>query len=306
MNTQHFVFPGGDASLDIAVDFGCNLCSWIVKGRELLYREAGFGTDRVRMYEAGGTPLLFPSVGRTWDRTATPPAPDRYRLAGHSGALSMPCHGILPLGKWEPAGVQQTASEVRVEYRFTCAQGVLDRHYPFTVELRHRFILKERSLALEATLVNHGSIPAPAAVGWHPYWRLAGDEVFVRLPCTQQVELDPRLLVPSGKTRPFAGELRASVAQECDVAFGGITGTRACLIDEANGYTVTLDTDASVGNWVIYSAAGRPFVCIEPWTKGLGAYEHLSQPDWMRGEYLPVLAPGEARTMRVTFSYSTP
>ena len=64
MKTECLSTADGRASMEIAVDFGGNLCSWKVEGRELLYREAAFGQDPARVYEAGGTPLLFPAVGR--------------------------------------------------------------------------------------------------------------------------------------------------------------------------------------------------------------------------------------------------
>ena len=99
----------------------------------------------------------------------TPAVPARYRLAGHAAALTMPNHGILPLGRWEPVGVPTTQGDaVEAEFRFTCDDGVLARHYPFSVELRHRFALRRRALDLEATFVNRGAGPAPVAFGWHP------------------------------------------------------------------------------------------------------------------------------------------
>ena len=77
-------FTVGGAEFAIARELGCNLFSWVVDGREVFHRPAGF-PERGLPYE-GGNPLLFPAVGRTWDRSVEPPAADAYRLAGHASS----------------------------------------------------------------------------------------------------------------------------------------------------------------------------------------------------------------------------
>jgi len=305
MDRERYGWQDRETSVDIAVGFGCNLCSWIVGGRELLYAAPDFGEDASGFYEGGGTPLLFPSVGRTWDRSTTPAVPERYRVAGREGEFTLPNHGIGTMGTWRRLRADRAADEIVIEYAFHYDAEVRLRHYPFDVEFRQVFILRPDSVELAGTARNLGADPAPVAYGYHPYFRIASDELLVRLPCGEQVELDPELLVPTGATSPFSGELTAAVASCCDIAFGGMTGRRASLIDRQGACAVHLDVDENIANFVIYSGEGQPFVCVEPWTAGLGAYESLSDPGWPEAGRVPVLAPGASRTVRTVFAFET-
>lgn len=304
MTTNAFSLADGASRIEVAVDFGCNLCSWCAEDRELIYRSDRFGTDVSSFYEGGGTPLLFPSVGRTWDRRESPAVPERYRIANGPEDLTMPVHGILPFGSWTLSDASGSASRIAVEYTFEYSLDVARRHYPFLVNYRQKFILERNAVTLCARLENVGTTPAPFAVGYHPYFRFYSDAVRIQLPCENEIELDRTLLVPTGGTTPFDGTLHVSASHECDVAFGGVSGTQATLLDEHAGFGIILECDRNVENYVIYSAPGEPFVCVEPWTRGLGAYEQLGDPGWEQSAALIMLQPGEAKRFQTTFRYA--
>jgi len=301
MQTRILELQDGPASITIAEDFGCNVFSWQVADRELLYACDRFGEDIADFYH-GGIPLLFPSVGRTWDQSVAPAGPERYRLNGRQGIWTMPCHGIVPLGKWKLLRQDVTADCATVEYAFGYGEEVMDHHYPYAVSYRQVFSLRHDSLEMVGIYANDGPAPAPVAFGYHPYFRLESPAAQLELPCTEAVELDGDLLIPSGGSTPFNGTLEIRTEQDADAVFGGMNGSQARLLDPDAGRVITVDMDANTEHVVVYSGAGCPFVCIEPWTRGLGGYSHLQAPGWEQTQPIPVLQPGEERSFRACYS----
>lgn len=301
MQTRTLELQDESASVTIAENFGCNVFSWQVSGRELLYACEGFGEDIADFYH-GGIPLLFPSVGRTWDQAVTPAVPERYRFHGRQGTWSMPCHGIVPHGTWELLRQDVTADSATVEYAFGYGEQVMDDHYPYVVSYRQIISLQRDSVEMIGIYANESATPAPVAFGYHPYFRLESATAQLELPCTEAVQLDSNLLVPSGDSTPFTGTLEIHTEQDSDAVFGGMSGSQARLLDPDAGRVITVDMDSNTEHVVVYSGAGCPFVCIEPWTRGLGGYSRLQSPGWEQMQPVPVLQPGEERSFRARYS----
>jgi galactose mutarotase-like enzyme len=76
------------------------------------------------------------------------------------------------------------------------------------------------------------------------------------------------------------------------------------LVDRRAGHTVHVDFDNNCELFFLYSPDGSDFVCIEPWTRGLGAFESLKDPGWESGKLIPVLQPGETIEFKATFGVS--
>ena len=55
---------------------------------------------------------------------------------------------------------------------------------------------------------------------------------------------------------------------------------------------IVVSGDSEVGRWVIWTLAGKDFVCLEPWTSGADALN--------TGEGLLLVAPGQAKTITMT------
>lgn len=304
MRLERFALADEAATMSVAEDFGINICSWTVAGQELFHTDPSFGAGADTFHE-GGNPLLFPAVGRTWDQTATPPVPERYSLAATDRTFHMPIHGIVPLGSWTRINREETADAVHVAYAFHYGEAVRERHYPFRIQLRQDYTLRARTLHLAAHLTNVGSEPAPAALGYHPYFRLGNGRVRLELPCREQLEEDPELLVPTGNVLPFAGTLALGPTAATDTVYAGMTGAQARLCQDA-GPCVTITTDGAIENYVVYKPADALFVCVEPWTRGLGGFGKLQRPDWPDGRDIPVLAPGASLSATVTFARPVP
>lgn len=290
-------------SCSIAVGWGCNLCSWMVDGNEVMYCPPELPAQATKI-TGGGNPILFPAVGRTWDLGVTPPVSGNYRIAGSDKAYFMPSHGIVYQSKFVKVEEELCGDSASALYRLEIPSKVIEENYPFDVEFSQRFTLRQKSIELETVVSNKGSGPAPVAFGHHPYFRVsnpAREGVEVRLPVTKWLKLEPETILFTGETEPAADVLKLQAGVYYDHVFGGLTGKRMSLVDTRVGRTVHVDFDESFEHLTVYAPDGSDFVCIEPWTRGLGAFCHLDRPDWTSGELVPVLKPGETKTMRVAF-----
>jgi len=290
-------------SCSIAVEWGCNITSWIVDGKELMYCPPELPAQATKI-TGGGNPLLFPSVGRTWDRTVTPPAQGVYRIHGSDKAYFMPSHGIIYLSRFVKITQEQCGDRASALYRLEVPAKVREENYPFDVAFTQRFTLKAGSIELETTITNKGSTPAPAAFGHHPYFRVsnpAREGVDVRLPVTRQLTLDPETILPDGGSQPADGILKLQAGVYYDNVFAGLTGRRMTLADSRVGRAIWVEYDESFEMLVVYAPDGSEFVCIEPWTRGLGAFGELRNAGWEWGELIPVLKPGESKRLTAVF-----
>ena len=297
---------GHGTSCAIALDFGCNLFSWKVDGREIFYAPPGFPQKGDRFFD-GGNPILFPSVGRTWWRKGPEPRADTYFLAGRKEPLAMPLHGLLASAEWRKFAEQTDTDRIHLTYAASLPASVREAHYPFPVEFRQTFTLSGSSLQLEAFFVNRGSDPAPMAFGYHPYFRINPDRrVAVALPCAYSLGLDPDLLVPTGRTVPVVMPVDVEPDSVLDNVFTGLPRPKrpslALLYDESSELDIRIDCDESIETFVIYHPAGAEFLCLEPWTRGLGGYEGLGNPHWEQSADLLVLQPGQEKRISVRYS----
>ena len=293
----------GGASCSIAAGWGCNLVSWQVGGNELMYCPPEFPAQATKI-TGGGSPLLFPAIGRTWDMSATPPVSGSYRIAGSDKTYFMPSHGIIYLSKFVKVEEEACGDSASVLYRLDIPAKVREENYPFHVEFSQRFTLRGASIELETTMSNKDSKPAPMAFGHHPYFRVsnpAREGVEVILPVTKRLMLDPETVLFTGESEPADGLLKLQAGVYYDHVFAGLTGSRMSLVDKQARRTTHVDFDESFELMTVYAPDGSEFVCIEPWTRGLGAFGEISKPGWESGEIVPVLQPGETKVLRTVY-----
>jgi len=300
MKIDEVCLKSGDRFL-IAVDLGANLFSWRTSGREVFYRPDGFGASREDFFK-GGNPILFPSVGRTWDLSQNPPVFGQYRLLGRSQTYTMPIHGILPFCSWNKTYETIGDSRAVVEYTCVIPPEVRENHYPFDVEFKIRYTFGEQTVLQEAMTENRGTATAPFAFGLHPYFLIGKrSDVRLKLPCRKKTVLDPKLSISSGKEIPAEGEFSLTPGQTYDCVFVDITGQQASLIDRNLERTIIMEIDDLIQAFVIYSGSECPFICMEPWTKGLGAYSTLNHANWIEQGQIDQLQPGEKRQICVSY-----
>ncbi|MHB9038182.1 MAG: aldose epimerase family protein [Armatimonadota bacterium] len=293
-------------SCEISPDWGCNLFSWTVDGKELMYCPDDY-PEAAWKITGGGNPILFPSVGRTWDFSTGEPVQGIYRIHPSDKTWFMPSHGIIYNCKFEKIDETREPDRISVAYELQISEKVKADNYPFDIGLVQRFTLTHDAIELEATITNNDDSPAPAAFGYHPYFRISNSQregVEVRLPVTKFLKTTEDTVLLTGESEDADGMIDLQPDLYYDHTFTGATGTRMSLIDSEAGHTIHVDYDKKFELFLVYSPDGSDFVCIEPWTRGLGAYMHLLEPEWQSGERIPVLQSGETVSYKATFSVS--
>ena len=291
-------------SFSIAPDWGCNLVSWIVDGNELMYCPDDLPETATKI-TGGGNPILFPAVGRTWDHSSGEPVPGNYKIYGSDKNYYMPSHGIVFLCKWRKIEESRADDKITVSYKMIVPDSVWHDNFPFDLGLTQRYTLTPNTIELEAVITNNGSVPAPAAFGYHPYFKVSNPQregVEVRLQVSKHLLLTEKTVLLTGETEGTDGIVKMRAGVYYDNVYGSPTGQRMSLIDQKAGHAIHVDYDDTFELFLVYSPDDSDFVCIEPWTRGLGAYEHLREMGWENGEYIPVLKPGEVSKHKAIFS----
>jgi galactose mutarotase-like enzyme len=223
----------------------------------------------------GGVPVLFPSPG--------PLAGDRFTRGGRSGAMKQ--HGFARQRAWSV--VEAKDREVTLEL---ASDESTRAQYPWDFVARLRYALSGTTLTIATRIENTSPAPMPFALGFHPYFLVPDAS-------------KGRARVPTAATRAFDNVTKKLVdlagpidltAKEVDLHLHDHGATSATLDRGADRIVVSADPE--LGRWVIWTLAGKDFVCLEPWTAPADALN--------TGEGLLTLAPGEARTLTVKIAQS--
>ncbi len=239
-------------------------------GRAVLYLDEATLLDETKNVR-GGNPVLFPSPG---------PLPgDRFTWRGRTGSMKQ--HGFARSRPWRVASASEREAVLEL-----ASDDVTRAQYPWDFVLRYRHILAGARLRIEQRIENAGKEPMPFAAGFHPYFAVADAD-------------KARTSIPTKATRAFDN------VRKCDVTVGGpidLTqrevdlhlvdhGESEASLVLADGRRVVVRADPAYRRWVIWTLAGKDFVCLEPWTAAAGALA--------REDDAIVVAPGEARELFV-------
>ena len=251
---------------------GATVISLQRDGREFLYcdRDNLNSPERPRC----GIPFLFPIFGRLKDGI--------YRLDGKEYAMAI--HGFGHTSSWQIVEhTDDTLQLVLEDSEATRAQ------YPFRFRVTLTYLVSEDGLTVRQTYENLGSVPMPYNYGFHPYFLTAAPEN-IRVETCADSFFD---FAVGGK--PFGqGTVRLTVpegAPEAGAAFMGVKGPTV-LHNETEGKRLTMEFDESFHTHVLWTQAGKRFLCVEPvngTADGLNTGHHLT------------LQPGEQKTAFVRF-----
>jgi len=241
-----------------------------VGGRELLY------LDRATLLDAsknvrGGFPVLFPTPGKL--------SGDAWSWRGRSGSMKQ--HGFARTMPWQIVE-RRTADAAHVTLALSSNEATRSQ-YPWDFELSLGFLLHDTTLRIDVAIENRSADPMPFGFGLHPYFAVPqADKAVVR--------------IPTDATRAYDN------AAHREIAFAGFDLTRpevdlhladhrapAIALQLADGARLELTGSGEVRRWVVWTLAGKDFVCLEPWTCPGDALN--------RGEDLLLAAPGETRTL---------
>ena len=258
----------GSSGVEIAPERGGMVTRFSASGREIFYLDEATFRDETKNVR-GGNPVLFPSPG--------PLTNERFSWAGRSGSMKQ--HGFARNRPWTVT--ESTERTLTLELR---SDDVTRAQFPwdFVVEMAHE--LSANRLRLSQRVTNTGDAAMPFAFGFHPYF-LVGDKARVRIPTAAKRAFDN----VTKKEVDVAGPIDLT-QKEVDLHLFDHGSTEATL-DLGDGHRVVVRASPEYHRWVIWTLAGKDFVCLEPWTAGADALNREGQ--------VLVVAPGETKELFV-------
>jgi galactose mutarotase-like enzyme len=190
----------GDGEDSLAVDTaaGGRICSLILAGRERILRVPAAGIDPGIGW---GCYLMAPFVGRVKDGIVKWSG-RTVQLRLNDGRNSI--HGAALDADWTV--LDSTASSVKMSCRFD------ESRWPFKGSMTQSLGIARGRLTLRAEV--HADEPMPAAIGWHPWFRSAGEPLKVGLKSDAVLRLAGDL-IPTGDLDPV--DARTDLRSEPDV-----------------------------------------------------------------------------------------
>jgi len=263
----------GDSRVVIAPARGGMVTRFDVEGQALLFLDEDSlldGSKNVR----GGIPVLFPSPG--------PLAGERFARAGNAGTMKQ--HGFARNEAWTVTA--QSAAEVTLEL---LSNDATRAQYPWDFALRMRYALGGATLTVATTIESRGATDLPFALGFHPYFYVPDAD-------------KARSRMATDATRAFDNVTKAMVdvrgpldltQEEVDLHLANHTPHEATL-ERDSGDRIVVAADPAFVRWVIWTLAGKDFVCLEPWTAPANALN--------TGEGLLRVSPGASRTLTMSIA----
>jgi galactose mutarotase-like enzyme len=275
----------GDDAATIVPGRGAIVTKWRARGQDQLYLDEATVADPAKNVR-GGVPLLFPSPGKLEG--------DRFSRAGHTGAMKQ--HGFARDLPWErvSTGPDQAKLVLASSDRTRAA-------YPWDFEASVTYTIGPSRLRLSFSVRNTGKEAMPFAFGTHPYFRVT-DKARARIPTSATRAFDN----VTKKEIPFTGFDLTKPEVDLHLIDHGSDGTSAAsgggvvkrneaTLDRANGSdgsagsTITITGSPEFTRWVVWTVAGKDFVCLEPWTAPGNALN--------TGESLLLLEPGGTKEL---------
>jgi galactose mutarotase-like enzyme len=232
------------ALVDVFPDRGAIITRWCVQGREILYLDAQRFADPT-LSVRGGIPILFPICGNLPNNSYSSDG-TAFHLKQHGFARDLP---------WTVVEQDRSQLILRLEHN---AQTLSQYPYPFRFTLTYR--LQATNLVLQSQIENLSDRPMPFSLGFHPYFTVM-DKTAIEFDIPAAQGLDQK----TGNTFPYQGNLELTVA-EVDVAFFPVTAQQAILRDRQQNLTLTLSYEDCFSTLVVWTLAGKDYVCLEPWT----------------------------------------
>jgi galactose mutarotase-like enzyme len=189
----------------------------------------------------GGAPVLFPAPGK---------------LEGDSWVHGkMGQHGFARSAKWDVT--DQTESAVSLRLTATEATRAV---FPWNFTVNYVYRLTGPLLRIEQRFESFGEKPMPFGAGFHPYFHVPqADKAHARIPTHAKRAWDNVLK----QEIDLSGPIDLTV-KEVDLHLLGHGGSSAAL--ETRSGRIDVKCSEEFKRWVVWTQAGKDFVCLEPWT----------------------------------------
>ncbi|MEO7111516.1 MAG: galactose mutarotase [Polyangiaceae bacterium] len=242
--------------------------------RELFYLDEETLHDPAKNVR-GGNPVLFPSPGKLEG--------DAYVWKDQHGTLKQ--HGFARNSVWEVLRTSMKEGGASATLRLVSSEQTR-RDFPWNFSAEYTYLLTSDSLRIDMSFTNTGEGAMPFGAGFHPYFAVPqADKAHAHVETTATRAFDnvtkkTDALSPIDLTKP-----------EVDLHLVDHHGD--CVLRLASG-RVRLKGSSEFSRWVVWTLAGKGFVCIEPWTCPGNALN--------TGESVIVLEPEKTRRMWVEIS----
>lgn len=262
-----------DSSVVIAPHRGAIVTSFCVKACELLYLDAATFDDPTKNVR-GGIPVLFPSPGKL-DQ-------DKFRSHGREGAMKQ--HGFARTLPWT---IASEPTPCIATLALESSEATLSQ-YPWRFRAELEFALQAARLRITTRVHNTDDAPMPFGLGFHPYFQVT-DKAKARIETNASLAFNN----VTKKTNLFSGfDL---TAPEVDLHLLDHRGPSTTL-HLADGSIIDLRASPEFALWVVWTLAGKDFVCLEPWTSPGNALNNADR--------LLTLAPGQTRELWIEIEFT--
>ncbi|MEM6451631.1 MAG: aldose epimerase [Cyanobacteria bacterium P01_D01_bin.105] len=276
------------ARLEVVPERGGIITRWDIADTPITYLNEERFKDASKSVR-GGFPILFPICGNLVD--------NQYDLNGQTYTLQQ--HGFAREMAWQviDKGVRPDTDSAPggafIQLQLTSTPETLAK-YPFEFELQYTYWLQGNRVTIEQHFINRAAQSMPFAAGLHPYFfcdhdAVAKSKLSLDFPATQYNDNIDK------KDKSYDGALNWNVP-EIDVAFHPLSAQKASVTDPNRGVSVVMDYDTPFNTLVFWTVEGKSFYCLEPWS----APRHVLNT----GVDVITLAPGESKTLTVTFTAS--
>jgi galactose mutarotase-like enzyme len=223
----------------------------------------------------GGAPVLFPSPGKL--------AEDAWRCEGRAGTMKQ--HGFARNLPWT---VESTSTVARATVALSLVSSDVTRaQFPWDFRAELAYSLSGATLEIAARIANTGRGRMPFGFGLHPYFAVT-DKTRLTIPTKASRVFDN----VSKRVIPFAGFDFSAPEVDAHLLDHGSSSAEMRL--SPDGPRIAFRASDEFTHWVVWSVAGKSFVCLEPWTCPGNALN--------TGERLIHLEPGEARSLTVAIT----
>jgi galactose mutarotase-like enzyme len=262
----------GGSTAELVPARGGILSRFSAAGREVLFLDETTLADPAKNVR-GGVPVLFPAPGKLaggrWLRDGVP-----YEMKQHGFARDLP---------WEAVSAEPSRATLALE-----SSAETHARFPFDFRLLFTYELDGPELRIRQRYENRSGEEMPLHAGFHPYFLVpdaekAGTAITTR--ATRAFDNVTKTVVP------FTGFDLTRPEVDLHLLDHGVPESTLTRPRGAGGVEITASPE--FGHWVVWTLAGKDFVCVEPWTAPGDALN--------TGERLLFLAPGEARELVVSF-----
>ncbi|HVY46141.1 MAG TPA: galactose mutarotase [Minicystis sp.] len=231
---------------EIAPSRGGMLTRWTARGTRVLHLDEVSFLDLEKNVR-GGVPILFPSPGKL--------SGGRWSRDGRGGEMAQ--HGFARNLPWDVVA-RGTDGAARATLRLASSDATLAA-FPFRFALEVTYVLAGAKLRLDVRVANEGAETMPFGFGLHPYFEV---------PCADK----PKVRIPTKATRAWDNVAKREVpfrgfdfgGAEIDLHLRDHGASEAAL--ELPSGRVVVRGSPEFSHWVVWSVAGKDYVCLEPWT----------------------------------------